>query len=858
MLRSLAVFSVRHRWLVLVAWLLLAGGGMFAGQRYGGSFSNDLSIEDADSQHAYDTLRQEFPRLSGDGMQVVIHDPGGVTGTQVRATVEGATRAAADVQGVATVTSPYGPGPTMVSADGRTAVATVRFEERAADIAEADIGAAQRAFAPVRAMGVQVEFGGAALDAENHPSGSEVIGLTAAVLVLLLAFGSVFAMLVPLLTAVLALGVGMGTIFLLTDQITIGTAGPVVAAMIGLGVGIDYALLVVTRHREEMATGSSARESIPTALSTAGRSVLVAGTTVIVAILSLYAIGIPFVATLGLASAITVASTLLAAVTLLPALLGIFGDRLDRYRVRASRLDHGSGRVSGWHRWTRHVQRRPWPYLLASVAVLATLAVPLFDLRLGTADDGSAPKGSTERAAYELIARDFGPGWTGPLVVTSTYQGKTASDTNRSAQALAKEVAAVQGVEQVTPPVLNTGRDAAVLTVVPTTAPDAQATEDLVHRLRGEVAQDRSDGAIVHVGGATATNIDLADKLAERMPWFMGFVVGLSLLLLLVEFRSIFVPVKAALMNLLSVAAAYGAVVAVFQWGWLSDLFGAQPGPIESFAPMMLFAVLFGLSMDYEVFLLSRVREEYLRTGRAGPAVADGIAATARVITAAASVMVVVFASFLLNDDRVVNLFGFGLAVAIAIDATIVRLVLVPALMALAGRLAWYMPHWLDRLVPRVRLDGPSAATTAEGAQPTQGPLPGPQDAAVTANAPKVPATYPEVADQVGAAGTVPGGNSAEAPTPDAHAALTTLQQVIADRDGYRQQYLDAHARHQRLSHEHEQLLQALRTVQAATGAGNGSAPVGRAELARRVPEVVSKDHHQDRTRRTDQPQEQP
>ncbi len=703
MLRSLATFSVRHRWLVVVTWLVLVLGANVAGQEYGGSFSNNLSVEGTDSQAAYDALAEQFPQTSGDAMQVVIHDPRGVARPEVRQEVDAAVRTVREQPGVAAATSPYSASQPMVSSDGTTAMATVRFDRRAADLTTSQIDRAQKSFAPVRDQGVQVEFGGAALNSESGPNGSEVIGLAAAVLVLLLAFGSVFAMLVPLLTAVLALGLGLGAVHVLAGFVTIGTAGPVVAAMIGLGVGIDYALLVVTRHREALAAGHPVEESVPLALSTAGRSVLVAGTTVVIAILSLYLIGIPFVSTLGLASAITVTATLLAAVTLLPALLAVFGGRLDRLRVRRLRLDHGGGHVSRWHRWTHHVQRRPWPYVLASVAVLAALAVPLFSLRLGTADDGSAPTGSTERKAYDLVAGSFGPGWTGPLVVT--VQTDSAATTAREADALRTAIAGTPGVDAVSPPRLNASGSTAVLDVVATTSPDSRATEDLVHRLRERVIPAQTGGDDVHVGGATATAIDLADRLSQRMAWFMAFVVGLSFLLLMVEFRSIFVPVKAALMNLLSVGAAYGAVVAVFQWGWLSGLTGAQPGPIESFAPMMLFAVLFGLSMDYEVFLLSRVREEYLETGRARTAVADGIAATARVITAAASVMVVVFASFMLNDERVVNMFGFGLAVAIAIDATVVRLVLVPAVMALAGRAAWYLPRWLDRLLPRIELE---------------------------------------------------------------------------------------------------------------------------------------------------------
>jgi len=425
-----------------------------------------------------------------------------------------------------------------------------------------------------------------------------------------------------------------------------------------------------------------------------------------VALLSLFLIGIPFVSALGLASAITVSATLLAAVTLLPALLAAFGGNLDRIRVRRLRLDHGAGRDSGWHRWTRRIQQRPCPYLVASSVVLLVLAVPLLSIRLGTADGGSAAAGSTARTSYDVVASEFGPGWTGPLLVTVQYDA-TASRTQTQSwlDALRSDLAATPGVAAVPSAALNTSGNAAMLSVVPTTAPDDRLTEDLVHRLRSQVLP-QAEGT-THVGGQTATAIDLADRLGQRLPRFIALVIGLGVVLLLVEFRSVFIPVKAALMNLLSVGAAYGVVVAVFQWGWLSGPLGIRPGPIESFAPMMLFAVLFGLSMDYEVFLLSRVREEYQRTDDAGPAVANGIAATARVITAAAAVMVVVFSSFLLNDQRVVNLFGFGLAVAIAIDASLVRLVLLPAAMAIAGRRAWWIPRWLNRLVPQFHVEPP-------------------------------------------------------------------------------------------------------------------------------------------------------
>ncbi|MGB7980204.1 MAG: MMPL family transporter [Candidatus Nanopelagicales bacterium] len=669
----------------------------------GGAFVNDLSVAGTDSQAAHETMQEQFPGLSGDPMQIVIRADRGIEDPPVRAAVESALADIAVGPDVAVVASPYRPGGT-VSTDGSTAIVTVVFDQTAKDIPPASVETAQAAALGISDSGAQVEFGGPATMTESGPSGSEVIGLFAAMIVLLLAFGSLYAMVVPILTALLALAFGLSVVGILSAWSPIGTSAPVVAAMIGLGVGIDYALLIVTRHREAMFTGHPPGESIAIAVATAGRSVLVAGSTVIVALLSLFLIGIPFVSALGLAASITVATTLLAAVTLLPALLGVFGGKLDRLRIRTLRFDHADDRTSGWHRWTRRVQRRPWPYLVTSTLVLLLLAAPLISIRLGTSDGGSAPSDTTARRSYDIVAEEFGPGWTGPLLVTVDYPENTpAAQAQAWLDELGSSLVATPGVAAVPSATLNPTGTAAILSVVPIGSPQDASTEDLVHTLRTDVLP-QAEG-ITHVGGATATAVDLADRLAERMLWFIGFVVLLSMLLLLIEFRSVFIPIKAAVMNLLSVAAAYGVVVAVFQWGWFGDLLGTATGPIESFAPMMLFAVLFGLSMDYEVFLLSRVREEFRRTDDAGASVANGVAATARVITAAASVMVVVFLSFLLNDQRVVNLFGFGLAVAIAIDATLVRLVLVPAAMALADRRAWWIPQRLDRWLPRIALE---------------------------------------------------------------------------------------------------------------------------------------------------------
>jgi RND superfamily putative drug exporter len=702
LLGALGNFSARHHWWIIAAWIMLMAGGGGVALINGAAFTNDMTLAGTDSQHAYDTLRTQFPEMSGDGMQVVLHSNRGLESAELKNAVEASISQVRKSAGITAVQSPYGPGPHMVSTDGKTAIVTVQFVHRAKDISQQSLDHAQQGFKPIRDLGVEVEFGGPAVQTESGPSGSEVFGLGAAVLVLLVAFGSLFAMVVPLVTAVFALTLGLSLVELLSSWVTIGTTGPVVAAMIGLGVGIDYALLIVTRHREGLASGYGPNDSIRIAMTTAGRAVFVAGATVVIAILSLYLIGIPFISGMALASSITVAVTLLASVTLLPALLGLFGGRLDRFRIRRIRFNGGSDRQSGWHRWAAKLLRRRWVALPFAVMILVALAAPVLSMQLGSAAGGSAPADSTVRREYELVAEGFGPGWTGPLLITASYPpGTPQSEVQKTSMALRNQLAATPGVSQVTPPRLNAMGNTVLLTVIPTSAPDARATEDLVHRLRNGILPTAAPNAKAHVGGATATNIDLANTISHRMPWFILGVVGLTFLLLLVEFRSLLVPLVAVTMNLLAVGAAYGPIVAVFQWGWWpASALGIQPGPVESFAPVMLFAVLFGISTDYAVFLLSRIHEEYRRTGKSRQAIVEGVGGTAHVILAAASVMVVVFSSFMLNDQRVVNLFGFGLAVAVAFYAILVMFALVPVVLALIGRKAWWLPRWLGRLLP--------------------------------------------------------------------------------------------------------------------------------------------------------------
>lgn len=703
-LSALARMSTRYRWVVVATWLVLIVGAVLGSRAIDGTFSNDLTLAGTDSQAAYDTLRENFPELAGDGMQVIVHssDAGEpVTSPAMRAAVEDAVATVAALDGVAAARSPFSPPQPMVSDDGMTAMVTIQFTDRAKDIPAETLTQAQAAFDGVQDVGGQVEFGGPAAQTESGPSGSEIYGLLAAALVLLLVFGSLFAMLVTLLTALMALGVGLASITMLASTVTIGTSGPIVAAMIGLGVGIDYALLIVTRHREGLSLGLAPHESIEAAMTTAGRSVLVAGATVIIAILSLYAIGIPFVSSLGLASAIVVSATMLASVTLLPALLAIFGRNLDRVRVRkigkkvpATSEAVGASESSpaaGWRRWAGGIQRRRWLATFASVLVLTTLALPLGALQLGTADGGSQAADTTQRKAYDLIVDGFGAGWAGPLLVTVDFGVDSTPTENQAASAaLHAELAATDGVSAVTPPRLGEDGTTALYTVIPTSSPDDAATATLVDDLRNTVLPEGAPEATAHVGGATATSIDLADTLLGQIGWFILIVVVLAFIVLLIEFRAPFIAAMAVIMNLFAVGAAYGPVVAVFQWGWWpADLLGIVPGPVESFVPVMLFAVLFGLSTDYTVFLLSRVKEELARTGDSDRAVRDGLAATAKVILAAASVMVVVFGSFILNDQRTVTMFGFGLAMAIAVYVLVVMLVLVPALLAIAGRAAW-------------------------------------------------------------------------------------------------------------------------------------------------------------------------
>ncbi|MCU1379236.1 MAG: hypothetical protein JWN29_2219, partial [Acidimicrobiales bacterium] len=650
---------------------------------------------------------RDFDR-PGDTGQLVWKATGGTSPTDpsVRSAVQPVLDELARQPHVAAVVSPFDPDPAsrrLVSADQPIAYAEIQFDQRANDVSIDETAHMRDLVSAASTDAVRLELGGPMFIEQTMPA-SEAIGILAAIVILLVAFGSLLAMGLPIITALAGISVGLALVEILAHLYDVPSFAPQVTAMIGIGVGIDYALFIVTRYRGALHEGRSARDSVVHAINTSGRAVLFAGTTVVISLLGLFVVGLSFIRGMATGAALAVLIVMLASVSLLPAVLGFVGHTIDKFALpNAKRVDAPENSV--WIRWSRTLQRRPWTAALAGLIVLLVLSVPVVSLRLGVADAGNDPTSQTTRRAYDLLAEGFGPGSSGPLLVVAETAG---SEQQAAVQRLATELATVPGVRQVSPVVLNQAGTAALITVQPTGSPQDESTTQLVHHLRDDVVPTSTAGSGVraYVGGETSLGIDLADQLGARLPWFFVAVLSLSFLLLLVVFRSLLVPLKAVIMNLLSIGAAYGVMIAVFQWGWLKDVFGVgKAGPIEAWIPMMLFAIVFGLSMDYEVFLLSRIKEDYDKTGDNATAVAHGLALTARLITAAAAIMICIFGSFVLGDLRVLKMIGFGLAVAVFIDATIVRLVLVPATMELLGDRNWWLPKRLG-WIPRLDVDG--------------------------------------------------------------------------------------------------------------------------------------------------------
>jgi RND superfamily putative drug exporter len=708
-LGRLAGLAHRHRIVVVVLWLAAVVAAVGLSATVSGDFKADYTARGSDSRAAQDLLAERFPALSGEQLDVVVRaDPGPVTAPAVRADVQRLLGQVAAVPHVRGVQSPY-EAPGSVSADGTTLRATVQLDAATPD--EMPVADTERIIALVedaQRPGLQVAAGGQVVQAAQQGDiGSEGIGLAAAATILLLVFGSVVAAGLPILVAVVGLGVSASLVGVIAAVVDVPDWSTSLAAMMGIGVGVDYVLLLVTRYREYLARGLAPRAATMATADTAGRAVLVAGSTVVVSLLGLFAMGLTAMRGAALVTILAVLVVMLAAVTLLPALLGFVGRRIDRLRIPGLRPAAATGGAGLAVRWSRVVQRRPWTALVAGAIVLGVLALPFLGIRYGFPDAGNDRAGTTTRQAYDMLSDGFGPGANGPLLLVAS-DGSPSGQSDRADGAAAKlgalrvGIAGTPGVAAVLPPRANPAGDAAVMTVLPTTSPQSEQTKQLVRTLRAEVA-----GTGVHVGGVTAAGIDSTDDTASRLPLLVGGVVGLSFLLLLTVFRSVTVAVKAALLNLLSLAAAYGVVALVLQGGWAGQLIGIDTEtPLPSFIPVLMFAVLFGLSMDYEVFLLTRIREQWLRTRDNSQSVAGGLATTARVVTAAAAIMVAVFAAFVPSPQVFLKVIGVGMAAAIFIDATIVRMVLVPAAMQLLGRANWWLPGWLDRMLPRVQVEG--------------------------------------------------------------------------------------------------------------------------------------------------------
>ncbi|MEU9571527.1 MMPL family transporter [Streptomyces massasporeus] len=718
---ALARWCVQRRLLSVMLWLL-AFAGVAAGAAVAGTtYSNDYQVPGTESGRASELLHEGFPRLGGDSDTVVWHTTSGsVRAADVEQTMTRTLDRIEHLPGVASVTSPYdGPATGRVSEDGRTAYASVTFDDQAEDISQGEAQAVVDTAKSAETDGLQVELGGSAVALTESSGGhvAEIVGVIVAAVVLFLAFGSLAASLLPIATALVGVGTAYAGIVLLGHAMTVADFAPMLGMLIGLGVGIDYALFIVTRHRRGLKRGLSVTEAATNAVATTGRAVVFAGATVCIALLGMLILRLSFLNGVAIAASLTVILTVAASVTLLPALLSFIGMRALSRRERRRLAEHGpepelpTGFAA---RWSAFVERHPKVLGAVALVVMGVLALPTFSLHLGTSDQGNGPETATTRQAYDLLADGFGPGVNGPLTLVTEVDG---ADDKLALDNLDATLRATDGVASVTPVTFDSGGHTAYLTVVPESSPQSQHTSDLVDRLRGEVLPRAESGTSldVQVGGMTAGYDDFADVIVSKLPVFVGAVIGLGCLLLLLAFRSVGIPLKAAAMNVAAVAGAFGVVIAIFQWGWGSELLGlGSAGPIEPFLPVIMVSVLFGLSMDYQVFLVSRMYEEWLETGDNRRAVRVGLAETSRVINSAAVIMISVFLAFVLSGDRVIAMFGIALAAAVALDAFVLRTLLVPALMHLLGGANWWLPRWLDKRMPRISIEPPESRAAHE------------------------------------------------------------------------------------------------------------------------------------------------
>lgn len=733
MLDRLGRAAVRHRWVVVGLWLVLAVAlGVLAGQ-HGGTTRDAFTIPGTESQAALDLLDEEFPAINDASATVVFHSSDGkVTDSANEAAITSSIDALGEIDG-ASASNPLTTDLLKddISSNEQTVYTSVSFTTPVTDLPKDIVDQLEDATKPATDAGLEVAFGGAVVDTYDAPTSSlsdhaDDIGLAIALVILIISLRSGIAALMPIGTALFALGVSTSAISLLERVFTVGSIGPILGTMLGLGVGIDYSLFIVNRYRQDLQEGEDVETAVGRALSTAGSAVLFAAITVCLAMFALGAMGIPYIRTLGITAALYVAVTVIAALTLLPALLGLLGHRvLGRHGA-----DRPAKANTASHRWGNLVTAHPWRFGLIAMGILLLLVVPLARLELGLPDDSSAPEGSTQREAYDLLTEDFGQGVNGPLLVVGELEESAKGDEAQTIAGVERFIKAIEdtdGVASVFPGSNPPDYTIVLVEVTPETGPNSPATADLVQTLRddvvpGAVSGTAIDPSKVFVGGATAEDIDLTDRIQDRMALQVAIVIGGSFLLLMCVFRSLLIPVKAAILNLLSFGAAMGVLVAVFEWGWLRDAIALQETVIiAAFVPVMMFAILFGLSMDYEVFLMSSIREAHVSGDDPKQAVVTGLTRTARVIISAASIMISVFLAFVTNPSATVKMIGLGMAIAVLIDAFLVRLVLVPSVLTVLDRRAWWFPHWLDRILPKLSLDGPPPAAATGSAGPDAG-----------------------------------------------------------------------------------------------------------------------------------------
>src|ERR1700760_1811761 len=726
LLERVGAFSARRWWIVIIGWVIILGGLLAAHHATNGEYVNNYTVSGTSSAVGKDTLSSSFPQQSGYAGQIVFHATKGTVSAQQAAGSQSVTNVS-KLPHVIKAVSPFGSGGTptagLVSKDGTIAYSNVSWSVNPNSLDTAYLDQLNQAVAPAKNAGLQIAYGAGAgqIGQASHELTSEVIGLACALVLLLFMFGSLIAAAIPLISAIFSVLAGLSLLGVLASAMTFPTTAPTIATLLGLGVAVDYGLFLVARHREQLDTGMDVVTSVAHSAGTSGAAIVVAGGTVVVSILGLYVSGVAFVGALGLAAAIVVALTMLAALTLVPAFMGMAKSNVRslaaRFRARKAGISAQEQAArsaaatqeqhehSSFARWGKKVSDQPWPWAIVSVLILVVLSIPLFSITLGQPDNGTNPTSESNRQAYDLISQGFGVGVNGPLVVVVKLPKESSQDTQQLLSTMQQNVKSTSGVASVGPAQVNSAATTASFSVIPTTRPQATQTEQLVSQLRDLVLP--KSHVTSYVTGTTAGTVDFSERITSRIPWLILTVVAIAFILLTVAFRSVVIAIKAAVFNLLSIGAAYGVIVAIFQWGWGSSLIGLHTAlPIPAYVPMLVFAIVFGLSMDYEVFLLSRVHEAWVQTRDAHRSVAIGIGSAAPPLPPAGALLVVVFASFVLDTDPTVKMLSIGMAFAVLIDASLVRMMLVPSVMSLLGKHAWWMPRWLEPIVPHLQLEG--------------------------------------------------------------------------------------------------------------------------------------------------------